>query len=322
MKVLVAGGAGYIGSHTVAALRDAGHTTLVLDNFSTGHRDLVLGECVAADLADPVSVQAALERFRPDVVMHFCASAYVGESVGNPAKYWRNNVAHTLNLLDAMRAAGTDRFVFSSSCATFGNPVRLPLDESHPQAPVSPYGWTKLVVEQVLRDYHAAYGLRYAALRYFNAAGARADASLGERHRPETHLIPRAMQAALGVAPPLDVHGADYPTRDGTCIRDYVHVEDLADAHLRAMDRLKENGCALAFNLGIGRGHSVREVIEAVGRIGGRPVPHRLAGRRAGDPPELVADASRARAGLGWSPRHGLEGIVESAWKWHVKETR
>jgi len=322
MKVLVAGGAGYIGSHTVRALQAAGHATRIFDNFSTGHRDLVLGDCVEGDLADPVAVRSALDAFHPDAVMHFSANCYVGESVADPAKYYRNNVANTLNLLEAMRATGVPRFVFSSSAATYGDPVRTPMDETHPQAPVNPYGWTKLMVEVVLRDFAAAYGLRSAALRYFNAAGASADARLGERHRPETHLIPLAIAAALGAAPPLKVFGDDYPTPDGTCVRDYIHVEDLADAHIRALAALDRAPGFLAFNLGIGRGFTVREVIAAVGRVGGRPVPHVVAPRRAGDPPSLVADAAKARQVLGWTPRYAeLDAIVETAWRWHRKET-
>lgn len=321
MRILIVGGAGYVGSHTVWALREAGHQTLVLDNFSTGHRDLVVGDCIEADLADAATTRAAIERFRPDVVMHFSAHAYVGESVENPAKYYRNNVANTLNLLEAMRSAGVGKFVFSSSCATYGNPVRVPIDETHPQSPVNPYGWTKRMVEQILHDFRSAYGLRFVTLRYFNAAGASAIAPLGERHDPETHLIPRAVHAALGVGPPLEVFGADYPTKDGTCIRDYIHVEDLADAHVRSVGALAGDGCARAYNLGIGRGFTVREVIAAVERVGGKPVPHRVTGQRAGDPPELVADAAKARKDLGWAPRYtSLEAIVETAWRWHVKE--
>ncbi len=321
MNILVAGGAGYIGSHTVRALRAAGHTTLVFDNFSTGHRDLVLGDSFEGDLADPAAVRRALAQVRADAVMHFSACCYVGESVADPAKYYRNNVANTLTLLEAMREAGVSRFVFSSSAATYGDPVRTPMDETHPQAPVNPYGWTKRMVEQAMRDFQAAYGLRSVALRYFNAAGASADARLGERHRPETHLVPLAVTAALGTAPPLKVFGDDYPTPDGTCIRDYIHVEDLADAHVRALAALDGTTDWLAFNLGIGRGFTVREVIAAVERVGKRPVPRTIAPRRAGDPPALVADATKARTALGWTPRHTeLDGIVETAWRWHVKD--
>jgi UDP-glucose 4-epimerase len=321
MNVLVAGGAGYIGSHAVRALRAAGHRTLVFDNFSTGHRDFVTGDVVEGDLADPAAIRGALDRFRPDAVMHFSANCYVGESVVQPATYYRNNVANTLNLLEAMRAAGVGRFVFSSSAATYGDPVRLPMDETHPQAPVNPYGWTKRIVEQMLRDFGAAYGLRSVSLRYFNAAGASADASIGERHNPETHLIPRALLAVLGAVPPLEVFGGDYPTRDGTCVRDYIHVEDLADAHVRALARMDGAPAAQAYNLGIGQGFTVREVLSAVERVAGRPVPHRLAPRRPGDAPELVADAGKARRELGWTPAYtALEPIVETAWRWQRKE--
>jgi UDP-glucose-4-epimerase GalE len=322
MNVLVVGGAGYIGGHTVRALRAAGHRTLIFDNFSTGHRDLAIGDVAEGDLADAGAIRGALDRFRPDAVMHFSASCYVGESVSRPAAYYRNNVANALTLLDAMRDAGVGRFVFSSSAATYGNPVRTPMDEAHPQAPINPYGWTKRIVEQMLADFAPAYGLRSVALRYFNAAGASADAALGERHAPETHLIPRAVQAVLGLAPPVDVFGADYPTRDGTCVRDYVHVEDLADAHLRALAAMDGGpAAARAFNLGIGRGFTVREVLDAVARAAGRPVPRRDAPRRPGDPPELVADAAKARRDLGWTPRFvSLDAIVETAWRWHVKD--
>jgi UDP-glucose 4-epimerase len=361
MNVLVAGGAGYIGSHAVRALQAAGHRTLVLDNFSTGHRDLVLGDAVEADLADPAALRRAIDAFRPEAAMHFCAHCYVGESVADPSKYYRNNVANTLNLLDALRAAGCGRFVFSSSAATYGNPLpsaaacpaeapearrreRPPtcvgagsagesrgighgvashtlISEAHPQAPVNPYGWTKLMVEVVLRDYAAAYGLRSVALRYFNAAGASADGRLGERHDPETHLIPLAVKAAMGTGTALKVFGEDYPTPDGTCVRDYIHVEDLADAHVRALGAMERAPGAQAFNLGIGRGFTVREVIAAVERVGGKPVPRTMAPRRAGDPPSLVADSGKARKELGWAPRYAdLEAIVETAWRWHVKD--
>lgn len=323
MKILVAGGAGYVGSHVVWALREAGHRTLILDNFSTGHRDFVIGDCVEADLADAAATRAAIERFRPDAVMHFGARIEVGESVNDPATYYRDNVGNTLNLLDAMRAAGAGKFVFSSSAAVYGRPQRAPLDETHPLNPVNPYGWTKRFVEQMLADFHAAYGLRSVSFRYFNAAGAGTAAPLGERHNPESHLIPRAIRAALGIGPPLDVFGTDYPTPDGTCVRDYIHVEDLADAHVRSLGALADGDGARAYNLGLGRGFSVRDVLAAVERVGGRAVPHRVAGRRAGDAPELVADAAKARKDLGWAPRHtSLEAIVETAWRWHVKETK
>lgn len=318
MRVLVVGGAGYIGAITMRALSAAGHEPLAYDNLCRGHRESVPAESlVVGDLGDAAAVGRLMRERRIEAVMHFAAFAYVGESVEDPARYWKNNVAATLDLLDAMRAAGVARFVFSSSCATFGNPVAVPMDETHPQAPVSPYGWTKLAVERVLDAYGAAYGLRHVSLRYFNAAGAAADGTLGEDHDPESHLVPRVLLAALGKAPPVPILGTDYPTPDGTCIRDYVHVEDLADAHVRALDRI-ESLPSTAYNLGTGTGTSVREVLAAAERVTRRAIPQREAGRRAGDPPRLVASSARARADLGWAPaRLGIEPIVESAWRWH-----
>lgn len=320
VPVLVTGGAGYIGSHTAKALARAGFLPVVLDNLSTGHRWAVRwGALVEADLGDRAAVRAALEGYGVRAVIHFAAWAYVGESMRDPAGYFRNNVVHSLELLDAMRDAGVDVIVFSSSCATYGLPEVLPIPEDHPQRPVSPYGESKLVVERALQWYGQAYGLRWLALRYFNAAGADPEGELGEVHDPETHLIPRAILAALGQAGPLQVYGTDYPTPDGTAIRDYVHVADLAEAHVLGLRYLLDGGESTALNLGTGCGHSVREVVAAVERVGGRPVPLREAPRRPGDPPALVADARRARQVLGWQPRYSdLDAIVETAWRWHA----
>ena len=323
MNVLVVGGAGYIGSHLVRLLAESGHGVVVLDNLSTGFAAAVTaGRLVVGDLADRRACVQLLRNARVDAVMHFAACALVGESVADPAKYYRNNVLGALELLDAMREAGVMRLVFSSTCATYGVPERIPMDESQPQQPVNPYGFTKLVIERALGDYARAYGLGYAALRYFNAAGASPRGDLGEDHRPESHLIPLVLQVALGQRPHVAVFGDDYPTPDGTCVRDYVHVDDLGAAHLAALERLTP-GTELALNLGTGRGYSVREVIEVCRRVSGKAIPEVVGPRRPGDPPELVADARRAAEVLGWAPRYGeLEAIVETAWNWHRQHPR
>ena len=317
MKVLVTGGAGYIGSHTAKALALAGHEPTVFDDLRTGHPENVRwGPFVNARLDDAAAIGEALTNHRADAVIHFAASAYVGESMRNPAAYFRNNVANTLNLLEAMLGAGIGTIVFSSSCATYGLPPASPIVESMPQRPVNPYGETKVMVEHMLRWMGEIHGMRWTALRYFNAAGADPDGELGESHDPETHLIPLAVAAALGGAP-LRVFGADYPTPDGTPIRDYVHVTDLAAAHVAALDALASGGTSGGLNLGTGRGHSVREVLEAVERATGVPVPHVVGPRRAGDPPILVADPSAARAALHWEPRFtSLDEIVATAVAW------
>jgi UDP-glucose-4-epimerase GalE len=318
MRVLVTGGAGYIGSHTTALLRASGHEVFVFDNLSAGHREAVPPGClIECDLGDKPGIERALGERSIEAVVHFAAFCYVGESVTDPAKYYRNNIVGTLNLLDAMRATGVSRIVFSSTCATYGVPLEVPITENEPQKPVNPYGFTKLAIEHALIDYARAYNLAPIALRYFNASGAARDGSIGEDHDPETHLIPLVLQVALGQRPHIQVFGTDYPTSDGTCIRDYIHVEDLADAHLRAIERVRA-GEFQAFNLGTGRGYSVREVIELSRQITGRPIAVVEGPRRAGDPPELVAAADKARRELGWvSKLADLKAIIESAWRWH-----
>ena len=322
MSVLIVGGAGYIGSQTAKAVAAAGMEPVVFDNLVYGHEWAVKwGPLVRGDLADRALLVDVMKRHQVDAVIHFAAYAYVGESVTNPRKYFGNNVAGTLSLLDAMLDAGVRDVVFSSTCATYGEPVRVPIDEQHPQSPVNPYGETKLAIERALFWYQRAYPLRFAALRYFNAAGADPDGEIGEDHDPETHLIPLAIEAALG-GKALEIYGTDYPTPDGTAIRDYIHVQDLADAHVAALDRLSGGAARLFVNLGTGRGHSVREVIAAVEKVSGLKVPAREAGRRAGDPPELVADARLAADLLGWTARlPAIETIVEHAWRWTRKRS-
>jgi UDP-glucose 4-epimerase len=318
MRVLITGGAGYIGSHTARLFAAAGHEVWAYDNLSAGHRAAAPpGRLIVGELADEAVLSRALSENRIEAVIHFAALALVGESVRHPERYYLNNVVGTLTLMEAMRKHGVGRIVFSSTCATYGIPREVPLTEDSPQSPINPYGNTKLAMEFALRDYAAAHGWGVALLRYFNAAGASADGTLGEDHDPESHLIPLVIQAVMGLRPPVEVFGTDYPTPDGTCIRDYVHVEDLADAHLRALDRLTP-GRPLICNLGTGRGHSVREVIAAVAEVAGKPVPCRESARRPGDPPALVASARRAEELLGWRPRYTeLRATVETAWKWH-----
>ena len=318
--VLITGGAGYIGSHTAKAISRAGFYPLVVDDLREGHRRAVQwGSLVVADLADEDALRAAFATHRIIAVIHFAASAYVGESMQVPQLYFQNNVVNTLNLLKVMLEHEVKTLVFSSSCATYGYPQRLPIAEDHEQHPVNPYGESKLMVERVLHWYALAYGLRSIALRYFNAAGADPDGDLGEMHDPEPHLIPKAIAAAQGLSPALDVYGTDYDTPDGTAVRDYVHVTDLADAHVAALRHLRSGGETGAFNLGTGAGHSVRQVISMVERVSGRAVPLRELPRRAGDPATLVADAGKAARSLGWRPRHSdLQRIVETAWNWHT----
>ncbi len=319
MNVLVAGGAGYIGSHAVKLLIESGHRAVVADSLVRGHRQAVHAEAPFHEipLADTAGLARLLAQHQIDCVMHFAALAYVGESVREPLSYYENNTSGTISLLQAMRQAGVRKLIFSSTCATYGEPARMPIVESTPQAPINPYGWSKWCVERVLRDYAAADpGFAFAALRYFNVAGAAADGTLGEDHEPETHLIPLVLLAALGERERVTVFGADYPTPDGTCIRDYIHVEDLCAAHLAAMEALRP-GDAGFYNLGIGRGYSVREVIEAARRVTGRSIAVEYGPRRPGDPAVLYANAARIGRELGWSPRYiEIEPIVATAWNW------
>ncbi len=326
MRVLVAGGAGYIGSHTARRLRDTGHEVVLYDNLSRGHREVarILGlPLIEADLADRPALLAALREHRIEAVLHFAAYAYVGESTESPLLYYDNNVANTIGVLRCMQEAGVRRFVFSGTCATYGNPEQVPIAEDARQSPVSPYGWTKLMVEQILRDHAASdSAFSFASLRYFNACGCAMDGSLGEDHEPETHLIPSLLQAILGLRDELVVFGTDYPTPDGTNVRDYIHVDDLADAHVAAMTRL-EPGSSIFCNLGTGRGFSVREILAAAEKVTGRKVPVRFGPRRAGDAVALFADPSRARALLGWEARHrDPETIIASVWRWMQQHPR
>jgi UDP-arabinose 4-epimerase len=319
-SVLVTGGAGYIGSHACKALAQAGYTPVTLDNLVNGHRSAVRwGPFVRGELADEPLVRRVLREHRIQAVMHFAGFGYVGESMQAPGKYFSNNVCGTIALLNAMRAENAKCLVFSSTCATYGIPQVVPIDEDHPQLPVNPYGESKLFVERALGWFHAAHGLRYATLRYFNAAGADADLDTGEDHEPETHLIPLAIDAALGSRPPVSIFGTDYDTPDGTAIRDYIHVTDLAAAHVLALRRLLSGAASMQVNLGTGCGHSVREVIRAIEEVSGRQVPVREAPRRPGDPPVLVAACGRASRLLGWTPVHSdLANIVATAWRWHA----
>lgn len=316
MRVAVVGGAGYIGSHAAKALARAGHEPVVIDNLSTGHREAVRwGPLHEVDIRDRASLSAAFAAIRPEAVMHFAALAYVGDSMRAPLAYYDTNVAGTLSLLEAMQAVDCRLIVFSSSCATYGIPDRLPITEATPQRPTNPYGETKLACERLLHWAGTAHDLRWMALRYFNAAGADPDGEIGETHEPEPHLIPLALRAGTGT--PLRVMGTDYPTPDGTAMRDYVHVSDLASAHVLALEHLARGGASQAVNLGTGKPSSVLEVIRTVEAVTGRAVPHEMADRRPGDPPELWADAGLARSLLGWAPRHpSLDQMVETAWAW------
>ncbi|WEX74979.1 UDP-glucose 4-epimerase GalE [Sinorhizobium numidicum] len=314
-RILVTGGAGYIGSHTAKRLRSEGIEPVVYDNLTTGNRSSVRwGPFVNGDILDSNRLAETIDRYEPDAVIHFAASAYVGESVTDPAKYYQNNVGGTLSLVDTCRRASVDKIIFSSSCATYGVPDMLPIDEASPQVPINPYGKTKLIAEHMLADYAAAFGLRYVALRYFNACGADPEGDLGEWHDPETHLIPRALMAAAGRIPSLEIFGDDYDTTDGTSVRDYIHVADLAQAHVLAYRHLVKGGENVALNLGTGRGASIKEVLRTIAEVTGRSVPVAIRPRRAGDPPALYADASLAHQLLGFSTRYSdLQTIVRTA---------
>lgn len=320
MHVLVVGGAGYIGSHMVKILAQAGHQVTTLDNLSNGYRDAVhYGEFVEDDLADSAGLERLFKAQNFDGVMHFASFIQVGESMQKPADYYQNNVVNTLNLLDTMRSHGVDKFIFSSTAAIFGEPQQVPIDEAHPKNPINPYGRSKLMVEQMLQDFGAAYGLKSVCLRYFNAAGADPDNELGERHEPETHLIPLVLQAASGRRSHINVFGDDYDTPDGTCIRDYIHINDLCDAHLLALQQLWDGGDSAAYNLGNGQGFSVQEVIDTARKVSGREIPVQVSARRAGDPARLVADSARAKSELNWQPKYAdLNQIIEHAWKWEI----
>ncbi len=318
--VLVTGGAGYVGSHACKGLARHGYVPVTVDNLARGHREAVRwGPLVEADIRDRGALERAFAVHRPVAVLHFAAFTYVGESVGAPADYYGNNLQGTLSLLDTMRGAGCEVLVFSSTCATYGAPRASPIAETHPQQPVNPYGWSKLMSEQFIRDYARAYRLRYATLRYFNAAGADREGEIGEHHDPETHLIPLAIGAALDHARSLAIYGTDYPTPDGTAVRDYVHVDDLAEVHVLALRALVSGRPSMELNVGTGHGYSVREVVREVERATGSRIDARTAPRRAGDPPALVADTALATSTLGWTPRRSdLESIVATALRWHA----
>ncbi len=321
-RVLVTGGAGYIGSHVAAVLAERGNRVLTYDNLSTGHRDAVLaGDFVAGDLADTALLDRTLRDFRPDAVMHFAAFIEVGESVRDPLKYYQNNGANAVHLLSSMERAGVSRFIFSSTAAVYGNPATALLAEDHALRPINPYGQAKAFVEQVLLDASRAQRLRYVSLRYFNAAGADPQGRLGERHDPESHLIPLALQAARGKRQRLSIYGADYPTPDGTCIRDFIHVMDLAEAHLLALEHLMAGGASDVFNCGYGHGYSVREVVRTAGRVAGTAIPAEDVPRRPGDVAVLVADSAKLKAQLNWKPRYDdLTFIIRTAWEWEQKQ--
>ena len=319
--ILITGGAGYIGSHVNKMLGKYSISTLVLDNLIYGYKDSVKwGIFIEGDLQDEDKLENIFSKFPIEAVMHFSAYAYVGESMVHPAKYYRNNIANTIHLLDAMVRHNVKYFVFSSTCAIYGRPMLIPVTEDAMPCPINPYGRTKLAVEQMLEDYHSAYGLQYCILRYFNAAGADPEMEIGERHNPETHLIPLILDVALGKRPNNHEFGLDYPTRDGTCIRDYIHVNDLADAHIRALEYIKKYDCSEKFNLGNGIGYSVNEVIDMASDVTGMEIPVLYKDRRLGDPPELIGSSEKAMKLLGWKPQYDLRMILETAWRWHAKD--
>jgi UDP-glucose 4-epimerase len=321
-KILITGGAGYVGSHTVKELQRLGYSTLVLDNLTNGHRELVCGgDLIEGDLEDSALLGNIFARHSVEAVMHFAALAYVGESVTDPGKYYRNNVCGTLNLVEAMLKARVNKIIFSSTCATYGHPQEIPITEKHLQNPVNPYGSSKLMVERILHDFEQSHGLRSVIFRYFNAAGADLEGQIGEWHEPETHLIPLVLDVAAGKQEVVKIFGTDYDTDDGTCIRDYIHVTDLADAHIRGLKHLQAEKNSDVFNLGNGQGYSVRQVIEWVERITGRKIEAQKSPRRLGDPAKLVGSAEKAQKVLGWKTRFPkLEDIIRTAWKWHQRQ--
>jgi len=318
-SILLVGGAGYIGSHVNKQLNQHGYKTVIFDNLSNGHRDFVKwGTFVSGDLGNIEQIRSCFENRTIDTVMHFGAYAYVGESIDHPLKYYRNNVANTINLLRVMKEFAVPRIIFSSSCAIYGNPLHLPLTEDHPQHPVNPYGNTKLMIENILKDFDDAYGMKHINLRYFNAAGADPDGEIGERHNPEFRLIPLSLYAALGIRDHVSIFGTDYPTKDGTCIRDYVHVVDIADAHVKALEHIKAFNASDSFNLGSEKGYSVLEVIDAVRKVTGARLSVNHCDRRPGDPPGLIGASQKAFKVLGWDSSYkSIESIIETAWRWH-----
>ena len=322
-SILVTGGAGYIGAHACKALAGAGYMPVAYDNLVYGHPQSVKwGPLEEGDIGDSQRLETVLQKYKPLAVMHFAAYAYVGESVENPAKYYRNNVAGTLSLMESMRNCGINKMIFSSTCATYGMPEQIPIGEDHPQQPINPYGRSKLMIEWILQDFAAAYDFKFVSLRYFNAAGADPDAEIGEDHNPETHLIPLVLDAALDRRDHLEIFGTDYSTSDGTCIRDYIHVSDLADAHLLALEYLRDGGESNVFNLGNGNGFSVRQVIDSAAKVTGCDIPYLDSDRRPGDPTVLIGDSEKIRRVLGWRPvLNQLETIIETAWQWHKKIT-
>ncbi len=319
MTILVTGGAGYIGSHVVKMLLERGENVVIIDNLSRGHKESIPKSVTfeKADLLDFEGLSNSIKKFSIDAVIHFAAFAYVGESVDNPQMYYSNNVVGSFNLIDVLKENNIDKIVFSSTCSVYGNPLNIPISESETPKPINPYAKTKFIIENILNDYGTAYGLNFAALRYFNAAGDSDDSQIGESHDPETHLIPLVLFAALGRREKIYVYGDDYPTKDGTCIRDYIHVNDLADAHIKALEYLRNNGQSTVFNLGTGNGYSVNEIIDTARKISGVNITAEVVGRRPGDPAELVADNKKAREVLGWIPKYNLDKIIKTAWAWH-----
>ncbi|MCE1166154.1 MAG: UDP-glucose 4-epimerase GalE [Bacteroidetes bacterium] len=322
MRVLVTGGAGYIGSHTVRRLMKKGHEVVILDNLSRGHIESVSENVTfeKADLLDVNSLKYVFSKHKFDAIVHFAAFAYVGESVENPGLYYENNVVGSFNLIKTVNEYGVKKFVFSSTCSVYGNPERIPISEAQKPAPINPYAKTKLMIENILSDFDGSHGLKYTALRYFNAAGDSDDGSIGESHEPEPHLIPLVLFTALGKRNNIKIYGDDYETKDGTCLRDYIHVNDLADAHVLALEYLNDGNPSTAINIGTGDGYSVKEIIDAARAVTGKEIKSEITGRRAGDPAVLVADNSKAKKILGWKSEYGLKRIIETAWNWHKNQ--